>query len=74
MLFVQFRTKRYRSEGPNINLYEKESRYVKQNLREMKIGVETLLQRLGHTGICTQVLFCTLLSQTQIFVIKMIWM
>ena len=55
LLFVQFRTQSYISKGLDINLYEEKSRFDKQNARVTNTGVETLLQRLGRTGVCFQV-------------------
>ena len=57
----------YKSEGLDTNLYEEKYGFEKQNAREMKTRVETLLQGLGHTHSGAQVLFCTFLFQIRIF-------
>ena len=67
MPFVRFRTRSYRSEGPDINLYEEEPEFERQNARMTENGVETQLLGLGCNCICAQVLFCTFLFQVRTF-------
>ena len=74
MPFVRFRTRSYRSEGPDINLHEEEPKFERQNARMTKTGLKPNSWDLGATVYAPKCFSALFSFKFGFFSMRMIWM